>query len=74
MYSVKTVLTATTAMLLALAAPAAAAPAAPTAADLPSSSAAARPCRAAPTCYVDVTVAQVWVSPEQVRPVDAPAT
>ncbi|MEV0993176.1 C40 family peptidase [Streptomyces sp. NPDC049949] len=73
MYSVKTVLTATAAMLLTLAAPAAALPAAPTAEAHPYASA-ARPCRGAPTCYVDVTVAQVWVSPEQVRPVDAPAT
>ncbi|MFE2880614.1 C40 family peptidase [Streptomyces roseus] len=74
MHSVKTFLTATAALLLALATPAAAVPAAPTASGLQSPSSAARPCRSAPTCYVDVTVAQVWVSPEQVRPVDAPAT
>ncbi|UQW99430.1 NlpC/P60 family protein [Streptomyces sp. RerS4] len=75
MYSVKTVLTATAAALLVLAAPAAAVPAAPiAAAHSPASSAAPRPCDGAPTCYVDVAVAQVWVSPEQVRPVDAPAT
>ncbi|WP_405676484.1 C40 family peptidase [Streptomyces sp. NBC_00868] len=74
MYSVKTILTATAAVLLALAAPAAAVPAAPTAPARPSVSAAPRPCDGAATCYVDVTVAQVWVSPGQVRPVDAPAT
>ncbi|WP_328761201.1 MULTISPECIES: C40 family peptidase [unclassified Streptomyces] len=74
MYSVKTVLTATATALLALAAPAAAVSAAPTAPARPSVSAAPRPCGGAATCYVSVTVAQVWVSPEQVRPVDAPAT
>ncbi|MGP3690289.1 C40 family peptidase [Streptomyces sp. IBSNAI002] len=80
MYSVKTALTAAAA-LLALAAPAAALPAGPAGpAAVPavaaghSGPAAARPCDGAPTCYVDVTVAQVWVSPEEVRPVDAPAT
>ncbi|WP_107475615.1 C40 family peptidase [Streptomyces sp. Sge12] len=68
MYSAKTVLATTAAALLALtlASPATAVPDAPTAAP--------RPCDAAPTCYVDVAVAQVWVSPEQVRPVDARAT
>lgn len=76
MYSVKTGLTAA-ALLLALAAPAAALPGVP---DLPAGpvgdapSVAPRPCGGAPTCYVDVTVAQVWESPGQVRPVDAPAT
>ncbi|GHE57492.1 NlpC/P60 family protein [Streptomyces vinaceus] len=75
MYSVKKVLTATAAALLALATPAVAVPATSTADAHPSSSAASpRPCNGAATCYVDVTVAQVWVSPEQVRPVDAPAT
>ncbi|MFK0200497.1 C40 family peptidase [Streptomyces lavendulae] len=76
MYSVKTVLTATAtaAVLLALTSPAAAVPAAPTTPARPSVSAVPRPCDGAATCYVDVTVAQVWVSPEQVRPVDAPAT
>ncbi|MFD3698047.1 C40 family peptidase [Streptomyces sp. NPDC058646] len=73
MYSVKTALTAA-AVLLALAAPAAALPAAPTRPPARSDSATASPCDGAPTCYVDVTVAQVWVSPGQVRPVDAPAT
>ncbi|MGE7385181.1 hypothetical protein ACQKM2_06770 [Streptomyces sp. NPDC004126] len=66
MDSVKTVLTAAAAAFLALISPAASALGAPTAAP--------RPCDGAPTCYVDVTVAQVWVSPDQVRPVDAPAT
>ncbi|MEU8778150.1 C40 family peptidase [Streptomyces sp. NPDC048606] len=79
MYSVKTVLAATAAALLALTAPtltapAVAAPAAPAAAPRSASSAAPRPCEGSPTCWVDVTVAQVWVSPDQVRPVDAPAT
>ncbi|MEU9233898.1 C40 family peptidase [Streptomyces subrutilus] len=74
MYSVKTALTAA-AVLLALAAPAAALPAVPAAPPGRSEhAAAASPCDGAPTCYVDVTVAQVWVSPEQVRPVDSPAT
>lgn len=74
MYSVKAVLTATAAMLLALTTPAAAGPAAATTPARPSVSSAPRPCDGAATCYVDVAVAQVWVSPEQVRPVDAPAT
>lgn len=74
MSSVKTVLTASTTVLFALAAPAAAVPAAPTAPARPSVSAAPRPCDGGATCYVSVNVAQVWVSPEQVRPVDAPAT
>ncbi|NXY94754.1 C40 family peptidase [Streptomyces sp. BR123] len=64
---VKTALTAA-AVLLSLAVPATG-PSADASAPV-----AARPCEGAPTCYVDVTVAQVWVSPEQVRGVDAPAT
>ncbi|WP_331738361.1 NlpC/P60 family protein [Streptomyces sp. NBC_01276] len=73
MYSVKTLLTAA-ATLLTLAAPAAPLPTAPAVASGALQPTATRPCDGAPTCYVDVTVAQVWVSPEKVRPVDAPAT
>ncbi|MER5729897.1 C40 family peptidase [Streptomyces sp. NPDC002138] len=38
-----------------------------------SASAASAPCKGAATCYVDVSVAQVWESPDKVRPVDAKA-
>ncbi|MFI5987481.1 NlpC/P60 family protein [Streptomyces sp. NPDC051555] len=38
-----------------------------------SSSAASAACKGARTCYVDVSVAQIWESPEKVRTVDAKA-
>ncbi|MFD9359862.1 C40 family peptidase [Streptomyces sp. NPDC060031] len=73
MYSAKIPLTAA-AVLLVLTAPAAALPTVPAVPAGVLQPTATHPCDGAPTCYVDVTVAQVWVSPEQVRPVDAPAT
>ncbi|WP_412074747.1 NlpC/P60 family protein [Streptomyces xanthophaeus] len=39
----------------------------------PSPSAASAACKGARTCYVDVSVAQIWVSPDRVRTVDAKA-
>ncbi|RSS82979.1 C40 family peptidase [Streptomyces sp. WAC06614] len=57
-------------------APAASATAAASAAGATSAASAtraARPCAGARTCYVDVSVAEIWTAPDQVRTVDARA-
>ncbi|MET9605921.1 C40 family peptidase [Streptomyces sp. NPDC006512] len=68
MFLAKIALTCAAAAALTAVAPPPGAPAAAAAGAAP------RPCAGAPTCYVDVSVAEVWTDPARVRRVDAPAT
>ncbi|MCB5169135.1 C40 family peptidase [Streptomyces bambusae] len=45
----------------------------PLAGPAPAADASTAACKGARTCYVDVSVAQIWESPDKVRPVDAKA-